>query len=87
MVQRQPTDQFRETIRGKRNLIRPLRMRPDRTLMKPAELHAGAEMSVDLLPENPGGIAACRIEIDMGMPVFDAVRVKNSHIGLSLGRR
>src|SRR5258706_1039144 len=85
VVQRQPLHDANKLRTLESELIRPLRMRANGLLMKPAELQDVCEAVGDFLAELPRGLAAGRIEIDVGVPALDCRTVEKGHSG-SLGK-
>src|SRR6266446_3993886 len=74
-----PVDSFDRARLRKRDLVAPLRMRSDRSLVKAAHLNAIAKLCGHHFAKFPGGIATGRIEIDMRMPARDTRHIEIRH--------
>lgn len=79
MVQREPRNDLGKSVRRKRKLVAPSRMRADRPLVKAAWLDAFAKPCSHHVPERPCRIAAGGVEIDMGVPARDARCLESCH--------
>ena len=72
VIERKPTYDIGKLHRLKRDLVAPARMGSDLSLVKATHLDLIAELRCYHFTEFPGGIATCRIEIDMRMPACAA---------------
>lgn len=71
VIEREPGDDLGEIGQLKRQLIGPHGMRPNRAFMETAHLQLAREARLDLLAQDPGGVAMLGVEVHVGMPTLD----------------
>lgn len=79
VIEREPSHDLGKVARRKRNLVAPLWMRSDRSLMKAAHFHDIAKMRAHCLTKLPRGRAAGSVEIDVRMPAPDTRYLEIRH--------
>src|SRR5258708_12154560 len=79
VIQGKPTYNIGKLPRLKRDLIAPAWMGSDLSLVKATHLNPIAKVRGHHFAKFSGGIAACRIEIDMRMPARDAHHTELRH--------
>lgn len=71
VIEREPGDDLGEVGQFKRQLIGPHGMRPNRAFMETTHLQLAREARLDLLAQNPGGVAMPGVEVHVGVPTLD----------------
>ena len=79
VIEREPAYDPSKALWRKANLVTPLRMRSDRSLVKTADLHAAAEMPSYRFAKPPRRVSTAGIEIDMSVPAPDTRCLKIRH--------
>jgi hypothetical protein len=72
VIERKPTYDIGKLHRLKRDLVTPAWMGSNLAFVKATHLDPIPKLRSHDFAKFPGGIAACRIEIDMRMPACDA---------------
>lgn len=79
VIEGKPTYDVGKLHRLKRDLVAPSWMGTDLSLVKATHLNPIAKLRGHYFAKFPGGIAVCRIEIDMRMPARDTRHVEIRH--------
>ncbi|CAM2152853.1 hypothetical protein PT2222_290098 [Paraburkholderia tropica] len=79
VIKRKPCKDVGEVRVGDRELIRPHRMRPNRTLVETTDLHGIAPTRVDDFAQGPRGVARIGIEINVSVPAGDFSGIDSIH--------
>lgn len=71
VIEREPGNDFSEVGLLERQLIGPHGVRSNRAFVEATHLHLARKARLDLLAQNPGGVAMPGIEVHVSVPTLD----------------